>query len=903
MSSVEQQLKSLVRSARKKPSTAGSRFIGVRCDPSEPLPSKIDVDDEPWRVHRVRSPLEARMALVDAGEEGRALLVTPMAGVELGLEVTARLAARKLQDLQPWQSVRELFQARRLDPRVVTEGAWLARELLATVPAGGYPPAPSGILDLDTAWAAVLQRLRLPGRPGMSHLLAASTGGSFGSSWFTLEDDFRKAIGRRLRDTAGPVGQQVLGAIEAGHGEDLVPLGLVLDLLLAEEVLGQPRALIVRTRMETMGLHLEEPRLVAPWASEAMRWVVSGLGGTEVARKQAERALDRAEELVEQLGARDLAEASALLRCGLRARTSRLAEALLTGAHGNLERAKAEQAFERLRSHQLAQFDPAIAARRARAEDALRLARWLAGPNELPSSLGAQAYRYRCEGAYVDRVRQSIARGEGDPELVGVFSALVEVAAQRREAENRSFAEQLARAYAGTEGAGDVLLIEEALERVVVPLAKRLSVLLVVMDGMSQAVAEELVEDLQRQSRLQRMSPSEHVHLPPMVGLLPSVTEVCRASLLCGRKTVGDQAQELEGFDQLASKHGWRGRAASQRLLFHKAELTGTHLALGKEVQAAIESSAKVVAVVVNVVDDQLSKGDQLRLDWKLDRVPVLQELVQRAELVGRAIVLTADHGHVVETGATRKVGSTGTESRWRRATGALEDGEIEVRGERVLLPTAGGPCVTPWSECVRYSNPHAGYHGGASPQEVVTPLVVLVPEARCEELEGWRPEVHDPPWWWDGRDPSEVLPPVEPRPVAAPAVRKAPRKELTGPLFPMASPDAGTETRTARPGWLEALFVSPVWSQQRQLAGRTPPADQDVAEVLIVLTLAGGKLSLEALRNRTRFTPMRLRGLLTAMERILNVDGYAVLEVDHGVGEVQLVKGLLFTQFGLQEA
>jgi PglZ domain-containing protein len=903
MSGVAQQLATLVRSARRKVTHETVRFIGVRHDTRETLPEAIDIDSEHWRVYRVRSPLEARMALVDAGEEGRALLVAPLDGEDLGLEVLARLAKGKLLDFQPWQLVRDQFQAKRLDPRVVKEGAWMARELLACAPSGGYPPAPSGLLDLDTAWAALSPQLGLSGpRPGIEQILEGSVTG-LATRWGGISLEFRAAVQRRLGVTAGIAGEQAVRAIDAGYGEDLVPIGWVLDLVLAEEVIGEPRALIVRTRLEQFGVHAEEPQLLRPWAVAAVRWLRAALESGEAGRRAAARALDRAEELVERLGARDLAEASGVLRSGLDSRTARLAEALIAAVGtGTFDQARAERAHARFREHLLVELDPTFAARRARALDALRLARWMARPSpELPS-LGAHAARYRAEGAYVDRARHSIARGEGDRELAPVYSALVEAVARRREQENRDFADRLRLVTSGAEAAGETLAIEDVLERVVAPLAKELPVLLVVMDGMSESVAEELVEDLQRQARLQRMSPTEQERLPPMVGLLPSVTEVCRTSLLCGARRIGGQAEELEGFDAVAARHGWRGRATAQRILFHKAELEGTHRSVAKDVQSAIESSAKVVAVVVNAVDDQLSKGDQMRPDWKLDRVPILHELVQMAELAGRAIVLTSDHGHVVETGATRKSASPTGEGRWRPTGGALDVGEIEVRGERVLLPRAGGPCVVPWSEELRYSNPHAGYHGGASPQEVVTPLVVLVPEASSESIDGWKAEVHDLPWWWVGKEPGQPLPRVEPAPRTPTVPRKAARKEpLTPTMFPPAA-GAPVAASVGRPAWMDRLFASSVWAEQRQLAGRTPPAEADVAEVLIALSGAGGKLSLEALRNRTRFTALRLRGLLTAMGRMLNVDGYSVFEVDHSAGEAGLSERLLFTQFGLGE-
>ena len=62
--------------------------------------------------------------------------------------------------------VRDLFRARQLDPRLATH-EWIADALLQKVPAGGYPPVASGVLDADTVWMHLCQQhLGLPdGRP------------------------------------------------------------------------------------------------------------------------------------------------------------------------------------------------------------------------------------------------------------------------------------------------------------------------------------------------------------------------------------------------------------------------------------------------------------------------------------------------------------------------------------------------------------------------------------------------------------------------------------------------------------------------------------------------------------------------------------------------------------------
>ena len=54
-------------------------------------------------------------------------------------------------------SIRTAFSARGIDPRLRGYD-WLVDLLLerSPPPPNGYPPAPSGILDLDTAWREVL---------------------------------------------------------------------------------------------------------------------------------------------------------------------------------------------------------------------------------------------------------------------------------------------------------------------------------------------------------------------------------------------------------------------------------------------------------------------------------------------------------------------------------------------------------------------------------------------------------------------------------------------------------------------------------------------------------------------------------------------------------------------------
>jgi hypothetical protein len=83
-------------------------------------------------------------------------------------------------------------------------------------------------------------------------------------------------------------------------------------------------------------------------------------------------------------------------------------------------------------------------------------------------------------------------------------------------------------------------------------------------------------------------------------------------------------------------------------MLFHKGMLLGpSGRGLSDQVRTALlDGEQRVVAAVVNVVDDLLFKGDQIHPRWDLDAAPVLRELLDAARMAGRAIVLTSDHGH-----------------------------------------------------------------------------------------------------------------------------------------------------------------------------------------------------------------------------------------------------------------
>ncbi len=319
-------------------------------------------------------------------------------------------------------------------------------------------------------------------------------------------------------------------------------------------------------------------------------------------------------------------------------------------------------------------------------------------------------------------------------------------------------------------------------------------------------------------------------------------------------------------------------------MVFHKGKLLGpAGRALSEEVRAALlDADHKVVAAVVNVVDDLLFKGEQIHPRWDLDAAPLVRELLDAARLARRAVVLTSDHGHLLDDDTAFEGREAG--ERWREDTGAPAEGEVRVEGRRVLA-NGRTSIVVPWSERIRYSGRKNGYHGGISPQEMVLPLAVLTWGE--PQMEGFREVANASPGWW-----FEPGAPVVETVVAERGQRPAPLVRPTRPATPildLLEPAA----------WIERLLGSPILAEQKQLSqGRGLPSDDEVRRLLGVLSERGGRMTRAALAQRMAVPPPRLAGLVAATRRLLNVDGIQVLEVETASETVVLNQSLLQQQF-----
>ena len=60
-----------------------------------------------------------------------------------------------------------------------------------------------------------------------------------------------------------------------------------------------------------------------------------------------------------------------------------------------------------------------------------------------------------------------------------------------------------------------------------------------------------------------------------------------------------------------------------------------------------------------------------------------------------------------------------------------------------------GNTVIVPWTEAIFYERQHNGYHGGATPQEMVCPLVIL--RDKSSAYSGLFPCEYPKPEWWAG--------------------------------------------------------------------------------------------------------------------------------------------------------
>jgi PglZ domain len=938
--------------------------LGVRARPEWPHSPTFTYGDATVRVVPCESALAVREALLDRRRDQWLVVLTDRPDDDLGAGIVAHFIGNRLRTPDPWEAVRLRFAATGVDPALTASASHreIATALLAATPPSGWPPAPAGILTRDHALGAVAREhlgladpvvdltsvLRWTVHPGLSARLA----------------DLRELAGDVLSDAvlgsaagrAGSVAAPLLHMLRAGEARDVVPLGLVAGLLADasvethaghDAVAGANAARIARDgliRLEPrLGSSAQSPAAPRSWAAEAEA-VIAELIRDPADRVRGETLLTRADEILRSVQAEAIADGSDLLPAGL---TSRLAElaGLLRSAFGRVratahgpddpqlgqaDLAAAEAAWGLVCAHHLADRDQ----RTPRFHGAIRLARWLGassalGPSEADrQELAAFVDRYSRQDAWADSAVNDAAQGVSDPQQSAALGAVLSAAKIRRTSHDEAFAAALA-AATSTEGeipAGPgrtVCYLEDLLPDVVLPLARKAPVLLLVLDGMSAGVCAEIVNSVLERvgdGWAEALLPGQ-AHRGAALAVLPTLTEVSRTSLLSGQLRTGGQDAERRGFEALWRAHGFTGAA-----LFHKKPLDSTRpgYAIATDIAPAIAdvTGQSLVACVLNTIDDALDRSDPGGTEWTAEAVRHLLPLLDRARYAGRVVILTADHGHVVERRqGTQRSYPEISSGRSRPAIPPAGDGEVLVTGQRVLLHDH--QAVLAVDDQLRYGPLKAGYHGGAAAAEVVVPVVALVAGAVPEDS-GLRLAPPQQPSWWTGPIELQAAPPAVAELPAAPAadgrLRSRPG-EATPTLFDLPDGDdlsaqgasdlpgqpgatvAVVSPRSAAATIAAAVVASAAYASQKKIAGRLSVTDEQMRRLTEALLAAPAyRLSPTQAATALDVAPALLRGAILQAQQLLNVEGYAVLRVDSDGATVLLDEPLLREQFGVAQ-
>jgi hypothetical protein len=789
-------------------------------------------------------------------------VLTDREEAELGPDLLAKVHRQRVNAVDTWDVVREAFGASTSDHRLFEEN-WAAEALLDAIPPhGGWPRLAGGVLSRREALTALsLRRLGIGRYDPDGDIARAGTGAGTGGEqldihallrWslapggpdrlLALRAPERAGLARFLgeEEQAGPAGRALLALVGAEHGPEAVAFGLVCAALWGHGDAAADAA-DYRARGRAERWFGEEP----PARGEALDALAAAFGGSceefvsallRNGRSERNSVLDRAAILVRQFGAERAAATSPVLAAGLEGRFAAAGQALLSGGPEGFA-----AAVKRLREHRLAR-DPENGARVGRVRMAQRLARWLATEPPVEAATVADAIaRHVAETGWVDLALENIeSGGDPDPALRSAYDALCASARARRREIDRHFAHVLAQTP-NDRGLVAMLTVETFLPQVVAPVVKagERRVLLLVLDGMSAAIAAELGEQLH--DHWAEYDPLPGAKDTPrrraMAAAPPTVAAVSRTSLLAARLTTGTQADEKRLFP---AHSFWNGEHVA---VFHQDDLCAESGGepFGPELHDALVGDRTHVAVVL----DTLNTVD--------DRLATVRSLLRSAAAQGRAVILTSGHGHV---GAPAG----------HHDGAALAEFAIPVLA---FLPFGAKP-------------PHGWRELGDQRPAWWSPTATPAQE---------QPSQAPPPRKAPRRARGEA------------ELARSHEALFDVALVPAEPGDAAGALLSAAPvspgdALVNALVASDVFAAQVQLLARKPDLAR-VEKAVRALLDAGGTLPVTALAQRVGLPATRpADGFAAVLRQLLNHDGVQVLETLPDGRTLRLHTGLLRDQF-----
>ncbi len=881
VATVAQLVPTVERALRK--SRGRRRVVLVRAAPDAAGIAEVQVGADRAHIRASSSPLEIR-ALVGAHDAASGVLVvlTDCERKTLGDDLLARVAGRDIVPLDRWQSIKDLFGVTDIAADLGKKRE-LADALIEARPLDGYPPVRTKVLNADLALAALLQAyLELsPDVATLAGLVEWGMRPDAANRINRLDPGVLADVRRFLTERFGPGAEALLAVVSGGRGADIVALGLVGGLVHHTAAGETGREAAVHLRYQVGGVQL------AGDAWRALSGAVEALVGSWPDQATANGWRARAEALLAEVEATGLAYLSDELPAGFTQRLALAGAALAAWDAGvdNADLAAAAQvAVERVEAHRRRDDTRCL-----RLQMAARMIRRGTAPLPWGDRLPDAARTYQRDGAWLDAARVVVSRGEREPALAALYAQLTERFDRLRDDDNRRFA------AVGATAAGAVpdplVGVEQVLDRVVGPLRDAgVGVLVVVADGLGLPTWTELAGELAGYGWTPYRRPGAALE-PVAVAVLPTVTEFSRTSLLCGTVRRGDGDSETRGFrDHPAVRRG----GEPEGWLWHKKDLRvgGLDRVPDDLLDAVGDDRRRVVGVVLNNIDERLKDVALPPQGWGLAELDPLRWVLDAAAKAGRAVVLTADHGHLLERDGIQITDGAGGGERWRQAVRPAGDGEIEVSGPRVV--PEGGNAILPWREAIRYGSRHNGYHGGLTPQELFVPLVVLAADDAV--LPGWEPVAVAPPAWWHHRPAAPV---VEVAALVLPSSKPTRPVKTEPTLFDL---DTVTPPTTAAPvatgvdAWAADTTAALVRAGRRH--GRIRLTDEQITQLLAVLAgLDGTPVSLTRLADLAALSAGRMRGYVAQLQELVNIEGYGILTL---VGEdVRLDRALLDRQLG----
>lgn len=807
-----------------------------------------------------------------------AIVLTDRVRTDLGYAVLSRAYKNDIQMPDEWQAIPRLFDAREVS-RELRRLDWAATALLDHQPVGGWPKTADVAVSDTFAITCLLNAifgLDLSTEIDATVLMQALGRGDVRGPWAATDPGLRRHLIEWVDTAVGSSGSLALKIAQKTEFVAPLAVSLVLDVLWPDDrTIVDEEQVAARVRIERYTG--ESPiRVDAAKAAARIAKAIVLRAGTD-GDSDVTVALKQAEALLTDIGWAAGAERSAVLAPGYRASVHALAKAL--DGNGDVEAALVAVHRHRDRGASAAP------------DMAVRLHRWLRTDEPATTALADDLDLQTRDGAWVDAALGAVWSGSDDPVVTSAYSALAEQVAKRRATRDARAAERLPQALsngpASTLGES-AIGIERLLGDVVAPWRND-GVLLVVLDGLSSAIATSLAADVARIG-LVEFVPDTTKRRFSAVAALPSLTNISRTSLFCGRITNGTGDDERKGLS--AAFPGSR--------TFHKDGLRAPGgAALPPEVVEAITSDPQavpVVGVVINAIDDAVHKNDVSDWEWGFDQLAPLRALLEAAVNARRTVVITSDHGHVVER-TSEALTADGAEARWRPVGASVADGEVLVSGPRVVDPS--GSAVLLWREDAHFGPRRAGYHGGASLAEITVPVLVFQPAtALAAAAVGWVQAPPQTPEWWN--DPV-LAATVTSTSTSTPKARKRSMPlDDGGGLFSVEEV-MNVQAPATQSDLVSTLVASGPYASQRATAGRRALPDDKVETFVRVIVDKGFRAHRDTVAAAVGTPVNDIGQVLAAVKRLLNVDGYDVLSLDHDGVTYKIDEALLRDQFGLR--